>query len=171
MNFRDVLKALGLYPAETPDARIFGDEVGGIVRAVGSDVHHVAAGDAVFGLAVFGLSTHTLARGADVRKLPAGMSFEEAATLPVVFMTAWHAMKNVARLRAGESILIHAGAGGVGMAAVQIARHLGLEVIASAGSPAKRGLLRTMGVKHVVDSRRGDFANEVMEIDRKGSLG
>ncbi len=164
MNFRDVLKALGLYPAETPDARIFGDEVGGIVRAVGSDVHHVAAGDAVFGLAVFGLSTHTLARGADVRKLPAGMSFEEAATLPVVFMTAWHAMKNVARLRAGESILIHAGAGGVGMAAVQIAHHLGLEVIASAGSPAKRGLLRTMGVKHVVDSRRGDFANEVMEI-------
>ena len=66
---------------------------------------------------------------------PAGLSFEEAATLPVVFMTSWHALKNVARLRKGERILVHAGAGGVGMAAIQIAHHLGAEVIASAGQP------------------------------------
>jgi NADPH:quinone reductase-like Zn-dependent oxidoreductase/NAD(P)-dependent dehydrogenase (short-subunit alcohol dehydrogenase family)/acyl carrier protein len=164
MNFRDVLKALALYPGEAPDARIFGDEVGGVVKAVGTAVTHIAPGDRVFGHAVLGLATQTLARGGDVRRMPEGLSFEEAATLPVVFMTAWHALKNVAHLRAGERILIHAGAGGVGMAAIQIAHHLGAEVIASAGSPTKRALLKTLGVKHVIDSRRGDFAEAVMEL-------
>lgn len=164
MNFRDVLKALALYPGEAPDARIFGDEVAGIVKAVGSEVTHVKVGDRVFGLAVFGLSTETLARGGDVRHIPGTLTFEQAATLPVVFMTSWHALHNVARMRRGESILVHAGAGGVGMAAVQIAHHLGVEVIASAGSAQKRALLQTLGVKHVIDSRRGDFAEAVMEL-------
>jgi NADPH:quinone reductase-like Zn-dependent oxidoreductase/acyl carrier protein len=164
MNFRDVLKALALYPAETADARIFGDEVAGVIKEVGEGVTHVKPGDRVFGLAVFGLATHSMARAGDVRLIPNGMSFEEAATLPVVFMTSWHALDTVARMRAGETILIHAGAGGVGMAAIQIAHHLGAHVIASAGSPAKRALLGVLGVKHVIDSRRADFAEDVMEI-------
>jgi NAD(P)-dependent dehydrogenase (short-subunit alcohol dehydrogenase family)/acyl carrier protein len=88
---------------------------------------------------------------------------EEAATLPVVFMTSWHALHTVANLRKGERILIHAGAGGIGMAAIQLAHHLGAEVIASAGSPAKRALLRVLGVKQVIDSRRADFADTVRE--------
>ena len=164
MNFRDVLKALALYPAETEDARIFGDEVAGEIIAVGSNVTHLAPGDRAFGLAVFGLATHTLARGADVLPMPGGLSCEEAATLPVVFMTAWHALKSVARLQPGEVVLVHAGAGGVGMAAIQIAHHLGAEVIASAGSATKRALLQTLGVRHVIDSRRGDFTETVMEL-------
>src|SRR5258705_12266986 len=100
----------------------------------------------------------------DVQRIPKDFSVEEADNLPVVLMTSWHALKNVARLRQGERVLIHAGAGGVGMAAIQIAHHLGAEVIASAGSPAKRALLETLGVKHVIDSRRGDFAEAVMEL-------
>jgi acyl transferase domain-containing protein/NADPH:quinone reductase-like Zn-dependent oxidoreductase/SAM-dependent methyltransferase/NAD(P)-dependent dehydrogenase (short-subunit alcohol dehydrogenase family)/acyl carrier protein len=169
LNFRDVLKALALYPGEAPDARIFGDEVGGIITAVGSNVKHVQPGDRVFGLAVFGLATRTIARASDIRRIPDNLSFEEAATIPVVFMTSWHALKNVARLRKGERVLIHAGAGGVGMAAIQIAHHLGAEVIASAGSPVKRALLSTLGVKHVIDSRRGDFVEAVMELtERRG---
>jgi acyl transferase domain-containing protein/NADPH:quinone reductase-like Zn-dependent oxidoreductase/SAM-dependent methyltransferase/acyl carrier protein len=169
LNFRDVLKALGLYPAETADARMFGDEVAGEVIAVGEGVQHVKNGDRVFGLAVFGLATHTLARAEDVLRVPDGLTDEEAATIPVVFMTAWHALVNVARLRAGETVLVHAGAGGVGMAAVQIAQHLGAKVIASAGSSGKRSLLQTLGVSEVIDSRRGDFAERVMELtDRKG---
>ncbi len=169
MNFRDVLKALALYPGDAPDARIFGDEVGGIVKAIGAGVTHVAPGDRVFGLAVFGLATHTIARAGDVRRIPGDLTFEAAATLPVVFMTSWHALQNVARLRRGERILVHAGAGGVGMAAIQIAQHLGAEVIASAGSESKRALLKTLGVPHVIDSRRGDFAETVLELtDRKG---
>ena len=169
MNFRDVLKALALYPGDAPDARIFGDEVGGIVQAVGAGVTHVAPGDRVFGLAVFGIATHTIARAGDVRRIPGDLTFEAAATLPVVFMTSWHALQNVARLRRGERILVHAGAGGVGMAAIQIAQHLGAEVIATAGSASKRALLKTLGVQHVLDSRRGDFAEAVLELTgRKG---
>ncbi len=164
MNFRDVLKALALYPAETADARIFGDEVAGEVVAVGSKVKHLAPGDRAFGLAVFGLATHTLARATDMRPMPADLTYEEAATLPVVFMTAWYALKTVARMKKGEMILVHAGAGGVGMAAIQIAHHLGAEVIASAGNATKRNLLKTLGVKHVIDSRKGDFAESVMEF-------
>src|SRR5262249_30222814 len=102
VNFRDVLKALALYPGEARDRRVFGDEVGGIITAVGSDVTHVRPGDRVFGLAVFGLSTQTIARASDVRRIPNDLSFEEAATIPVVFMTSWHVLKNVARLRKGE---------------------------------------------------------------------
>ena len=124
----------------------------------------MAPKDRVFGLAVFGLATYAMARAGDVRIIPDGLSFEEAATLPVVFMTSWHALETVAHLKAGERILIHAGAGGVGMAAIQIAHHLGAEVIASAGSPAKRALLNVLGVKHVIDSRRADFAEAVMEL-------
>ncbi len=164
MNFRDVLKALALYPAETADARIFGDEVAGEVVAVGSKVKHLKKGDRAFGLAVFGLATHTLARATDMRPMPSDLTYEEAATLPVVFMTAWYALKTVARMKKGEMILVHAGAGGVGMAAIQIAHHLGAEVIASAGSATKRNLLKTLGVKHVIDSRKGDFAESVMEL-------
>jgi acyl transferase domain-containing protein/NADPH:quinone reductase-like Zn-dependent oxidoreductase/acyl carrier protein len=164
MNFRDVLKALALYPGDAPDAHIFGDEVAGVVKAVGSGVNHVVPGDRVFGLAMFGLASHTVARGSDIRRIPTGLSFERAATLPVVFMTAWHALHNVARMRKGESVLVHAGAGGVGMAAIQIAHYLGAEVIATAGNQAKRALLQTMGVRNVIDSRRADFADEVKEL-------
>src|SRR5205085_7299777 len=164
LNFRDVLKALALYPGEAPDAGIFGDEVGGVVAAVGLNVKNVRPGDRVFGLAVVGLATKTIARASDIRRIPDNLSFEEATTIPVVFMTSWRALKNVARLRKGERVLIHAGAGGVGMAAIQIAHHLGAEVIASAGSPIKRALLATLGVKHVIDSRRGDFVEAVMEL-------
>jgi acyl transferase domain-containing protein/acyl carrier protein len=164
MNFRDVLKSLALYPGDAPDARIFGDEVSGIIKAVGSDVMHLAPGDRVFGLAVFGIATHAIARAGDVRRMPADLTFEAASTLPVVFMTAWYSLRNVARLRERERILVHAGAGGVGMAAIQIAHHLGADVIATAGSPSKRALLKTLGVKHVIDSRRGDFAESVMKI-------
>jgi acyl transferase domain-containing protein/NADPH:quinone reductase-like Zn-dependent oxidoreductase/SAM-dependent methyltransferase/acyl carrier protein len=169
MNFRDVLKALALYPGDAPDARIFGDEVSGIVRAVGPDVAQVAPGDRVFGLAVFGIATHAIARAGDVRRIPANLTFEAAATLPVVFMTACYALRNVARLQKRERVLVHAGAGGIGMAAIQIALHLGAEVIATAGSPSKRALLKTLGVEHVIDSRRGDFAEAVMTLtDGKG---
>ena len=89
----------------------------------------------MFGLAVFGIATHAIARAGDVRRIPAGLTFEAAATLPVVFMTSWHALRNVARLREGERVLVHAGAGGVGMAAIQIALHLGAEVIATRRQP------------------------------------
>ncbi len=164
MNFRDVLKALGLYPSETPDSRVFGDEIAGVVASVGSDVSGLEPGDRVFGITMSGIATRAIARADDLRIIPGGLSFEEAATIPVVFMTALHALKYVARVQPGETVLVHAGAGGVGMAAVQIAKHLGAEVIATAGSAAKRHLLNVIGVGRVVDSRRADFVEAVMAL-------
>jgi amino acid adenylation domain-containing protein len=92
------------------------------------------------------------------------LSYEAAATLPTVFLTTHYAINHLARLQAGEMILIHAGTGGVGQAAIQISQHLGLEVFSTAGTPEKRQLLRDMGVPHVMDSRSLDFADEIMGI-------
>ena len=92
------------------------------------------------------------------------MSFEESATLPTVFLTAHFALNYLARMQPHEKILIHAGTGGVGQAAIQIAQHLGLEIFATAGTPHKRQLLRDMGVPHVMNSRTLEFADQVLEI-------
>src|SRR5207244_1796919 len=100
---------------------------------------------------------------------PAGLSVEEAATIPIAFSTAYHALLDVARLSRGETVLIHGGAGGVGLAAIQIARQVGATVFATAGSPEKREYLRSLGVAAALDSRSLDFADEARE--RTGSQG
>ncbi len=94
--------------------------------------------------------------------MPEAMTFDDAATIPITFLTALYALAKIGRLTAGERVLIHAAAGGVGMAAVQIAQRLGAEVYATAGSDRKRDLLRSLGVRHVFDSRSLDFAEGVM---------
>ena len=99
-----------------------------------------------------------------VFKMPARLSFEEATTIPTIFLTAHYAMIHLARMQQGESILIHAGTGGVGQAAIQIAKHLSLEIFATAGTPEKRRLLTAMGVDHVMSSRTLDFADEIMGV-------
>ncbi len=125
---------------------------------------HVAPGDQVFGLAVFGLATHTIARAGDVRRHPSRPNFRGRSDPPGRVHDRLACFAKVARVRKGERVLVHAGAGGVGMAAIQIALHLGARVIASAGSPSKRALLKTLGVEDVIDSRRGDFAESVMDL-------
>ncbi len=150
--------------ARTPDSRVFGDEIAGVVASVGSDVSGLEPGDRVFGITMSGIATRAISRADDLRIIPDWLSFEEAAAIPVVFMTALHALKYVARVQPGETVLVHAGAGGVGMAAIQIAKHLGAEVIATAGSAAKRHLLNVIGVSRTVDSRRADFIEAVMEL-------
>ena len=92
------------------------------------------------------------------------MTFEEAATLPTVFLTAHYSLNELARMKEGESVLIHAGTGGVGMAAIQIARQLGLKIFATAGTPEKRDLLLELGVHHALDSRSLSFADEILKI-------
>ena len=91
------------------------------------------------------------------------MNAEDAAGLPVAFLTAYYGLHRLARLRRGERVLIHAAAGGVGLAAVQLVQRQGAEVFATAGSPAKRELLRKMGVQHVMDSRSLAFADQILE--------
>ncbi len=159
LNFKDVLNALGMYPG---DPGPLGGECAGRVLAVGQGVTHLRPGDDVLAIAAGSFASHVVAKAAFVRPRPVGMSLEEAASFPIAFITAEFCLQHVARLRAGERVLIHAGAGGVGMAAVQLARRAGAEVYATAGSPWKRELLRSLGVVHVMDSRTTSFAETII---------
>ncbi|WP_331754943.1 type I polyketide synthase, partial [Streptomyces chartreusis] len=155
VNFRDVLNVLGMYPG---DAGRLGHEGAGVVIEVAPDVTGLAVGDRVMGLldGAFGPMATTDARL--VTRLPAGWSFEQAASVPIVFLTAYYALVDLAGLQAGESVLIHSAAGGVGMAAVQLAQHLGGEVYGTASEP-KWPVVRGLGVaeERIASSRTTDF--------------
>jgi len=153
VNFRDVLVALGMYPG----AAQLGAEGAGIVTELGSRVTDVAVGDAVMG--IFGLAGSEAAVDRRlVTRVPQGWSMAQAAGVPVVFLTAYYGLSVLAGLRAGQRVLVHAATGGVGMAAVQLARHWGAEVFATA-SRGKWDTLRAMGFDdaHIADSRTLEF--------------
>ena len=154
LNFRDVVIALGMNPGL--GTRI-GDEGAGTVIETGPGVATLTPGDRVMG-AFSGIGPVAVADHRMLVKVPAGWSFAQAAGVPVVFLTAWYGLAGLARLRPGESVLVHAGAGGVGMAAIQLAGHLGAEVFATA-SPAKWQVLRSLGVAddHIASSRSAEF--------------
>jgi acyl transferase domain-containing protein/NADPH:quinone reductase-like Zn-dependent oxidoreductase/SAM-dependent methyltransferase/NADP-dependent 3-hydroxy acid dehydrogenase YdfG/acyl carrier protein len=168
LNYRDVMLAVGLLPpgAETPppDGPALGLECAGTITAVGSTVTHLAPGDRVYALAPRSLSSQVTVNARLVGTIPAGMTFTEAATLPVVYFTVHHALERLARLQPSETVLVHGAAGGIGLAALQFARARGATVIATAGTPAKRDLLRMLGVPHVLDSRTLDFAEHVRHL-------
>ncbi|MFI5791495.1 SDR family NAD(P)-dependent oxidoreductase, partial [Streptomyces sp. NPDC051640] len=156
VNFRDVLIALGMYPGES--APWLGDEAAGVVLETGPGVTHLAPGDRVLGIVPRAFATRTVADARMVVRVPEAWSYETAASVPLVFLTAWMGLVDLAGVRAGDAVLVHAGAGGVGMAAVQVARHLGAEVFATA-SPGKWGALRELGLDeaHIASSRSLEF--------------
>ncbi len=161
LNFRDVLKALGVYPG---DMSFFGDECAGEVVAVGEGVEHLHVGDHALGIVANGFSSYLTTRADFMVHMPENMSFEEAATIPITFLTAHYGLHHLGHMQAGERVLIHAAAGGVGMAAVQLALQAGAEVFATAGNDEKRAFLRSLGVQHIMDSRSLDFADEIMTL-------
>ncbi|WP_019925007.1 type I polyketide synthase [Nocardia sp. BMG111209] len=159
MNFRDVLIVLGMYP--DPDAPI-GGEGAGVVVDVAADVTEFAPGDRVMGLFA-GIGDTVVSDRSMVVPMPEGWTFDQAAAVPAVFATAYYALVDLAAVREGETLLIHAATGGVGMAATQLARHLGLEVYATASLP-KWDTLRGMGFddRHIANSRTLDFEAEFL---------
>ncbi len=159
LNFKDVLNVLGLYPG---DPGPLGGECAGRVVAVGSGVTHVRAGDAVLAVAGGSFASHVVAPAELVQRRPAGMGAEEGAAFPIAYLTAEFCLGHLAGLRAGERVLVHAAAGGVGLAALRLAQRAGAEIFATAGTPAKRRLLRSLGVQQVFDSRSPAFADEVL---------
>ncbi|MGI5341482.1 SDR family NAD(P)-dependent oxidoreductase [Streptomyces sp. CA-181903] len=170
LNYADVMAATGMMPVgatlDSAGESALGMDCAGVIAAVGADVEGFAPGDRVVALASGAFASHVAVDAGAVAAMPPGMSFTGAATLPIVFGTVTHALGTLARLGPGESVLIHAGAGGVGLAALRYARSCGAEVLATAGSPAKRDLLRSLGVEHVLDSRSLDFADQVMRLTR-----
>ncbi|WP_459250859.1 SDR family NAD(P)-dependent oxidoreductase [Streptomyces youssoufiensis] len=161
INFRDVLIALGMYPG---NGVFRGSEGAGVVRETGPGVTELAPGDTVFGLFEGAFGPLAIADARLVTPLPDGLDPRELAAVPTVFLTAWYGLVDLGGLAPGESVLIHAATGGVGMAAVQIARHLGAEVYATA-SPGKHGVLEEMGIDaaHRANSRDLDFETTIRE--------
>ncbi|MCX4852218.1 type I polyketide synthase [Streptomyces canus] len=154
LNFRDVLISLGMYPG----GGVLGSEVSGVVVETGPGVTALAVGDRVMGVADGGFGPLAVTDARHLVRIPEQWTYAEAASVPSAFMTAWYALVELAGVRVGQRVLIHAGAGGVGMAAVRIARHLGAEVFATA-SPAKWPVLERMGLdaEHVASSRDAGF--------------
>ena len=172
LNFRDVMWGLGLLPDDILENGFAGPTLGlecsGRVLRVGTGVKGLAAGDRVVAFARSAFATHVTVPASIVSPVPAHIPPDTAATIPVAFLTAYYGLVFCARMRRGDWVLIHGGAGGVGLAALQIARWRGARTIATAGSPEKRALLRALGAEHVFDSRSGAFADAVRAVTGEG---
>ncbi|MGD0023031.1 MAG: SDR family NAD(P)-dependent oxidoreductase, partial [Xanthobacteraceae bacterium] len=168
LNFKDVMCVMGLLPPEAMDIGhteyALGLECAGEVVSVGPGVTDHKPGDRVIAFAWGSFSSHAIADVKAVLPIPTGLGFEAAATIPAVFLTACYALDDQARLAPDERILIHGAAGGVGLAAIQIAKLRGAEVFGTAGSDEKREFLRMLGVDHVLDSRTLVFADDIMKL-------
>lgn len=168
LNFRDVMWALGLLPHEALEDGFAGPTLGmecaGRVVRTGPSAHRYQIGQRVMMFAPACFASHVTVSEQAAAPVPDHLSAEAAATVPVAFLTAYYALVQLADLAEGETILIHGGAGGVGLAALQIAKWRGATVIASAGSPDKRALLVALGADHVVDSRSLAFADDVRAL-------
>nr|APD71678.1 type I polyketide synthase 13 [Streptomyces sp.] len=162
VNFRDVLTAMGLLSTDEDARYRIGFECTGTVTAVGPDVTAVRVGDPVLAVDLRGgaFGSFVTVPVHAVAPVPAGIDAIAAAGLPAAYVTAWYALRHVARLTAGERVLIHSATGGTGLAAIGVARMLGAEVLATAGNSEKRAYLRGMGIEHVMDSRSLHFTEQ-----------
>lgn len=167
LNFRDVMYALGLLSDEAIENGFAGPTLGlefsGIVRAVGSTDCGYAPGDKVVGFGPSSFGNRVTTKTSAISHIPPNMTFEAASTIPSTFFTAYYALHHLARLQPGERVLIHGAAGGVGIAAIQIAKWLGAEIYATVGSEEKRDFLKLLGVEHIHDSRSLSFADEILQ--------
>jgi phthiocerol/phenolphthiocerol synthesis type-I polyketide synthase C len=166
LNFRDVMYAMGLLPDEAIEdgfcGPTLGMELSGVVLRAGPD-SGFAVGDEVIAIAPASFATRARTKAFAVTRKPPDWSFAAAATVPTAFFTAYYSLVELARLEAGERVLIHGAAGGVGIAAIQIAKHLGAEVLVTAGTPEKRDFVKLLGADHIFDSRSLTFADEIVQ--------
>ncbi|HUS39516.1 MAG TPA: polyketide synthase dehydratase domain-containing protein, partial [Pirellulales bacterium] len=159
LNFRDVLNVLDLYPG---DPGPLGCECAGVVESVGAGVQNFKPGDEVLALAPASFATYAITLAEFVVRRPSQLSIEQAASLPIAFATVHYALRKLGQINQSSRVLIHSATGGVGLAAIQVARRAGAEIFATAGSETKRQYLRDMGIEHVMDSRSVDFAEQIM---------
>jgi NADPH2:quinone reductase len=165
LNFFDILQVQGKYQVKPPFPFTPGAEVAGVVDEVGWGVASVKEGDRVMAIPRGGaFAEYSFAPETSVFPMPEKMSFEEAASMPIVYQTGYFAMTHRYQIREGEWLLVHAGASGVGMAAIQLGKALGAKVIATAGSEAKLAFAREQGADHAVDYTDAGWVDRVKEI-------
>ncbi|MBS2038799.1 SDR family NAD(P)-dependent oxidoreductase [bacterium] len=160
LNFSDVMRAMGLYPTEG----VLGIEMAGSVIEVGPGVIDLQPGQRVFGIAPSAFASQVVVPREFLALTPSSLEETQAAALPLVFVTAYYALIEVGRLKARDTVLIHAASGGLGLAAIQLARKVGAKVLATAGSAEKVGYLKGLGVEHVFDSRSTSFVDDVRAV-------
>ncbi|HEX7736852.1 MAG TPA: SDR family NAD(P)-dependent oxidoreductase [Ktedonobacteraceae bacterium] len=163
LNFLDVLKAMGVYPGQEEGIPRLGVECVGRVARIGEHVQGFQPGDEVIAIATETFRSFVITPASLVFPKPPNLSAEEAAAVPMVFLTAYYALVHLGCLGRGERVLIHSAAGGTGLAAVQIAQRQGAEIFATAGTAEKRAYLQELGIKHVLDSRSLAFAHDIRE--------
>jgi tumor protein p53-inducible protein 3 len=164
LNRADILQREGNYPPPPGASEILGLDMAGIVESTGEGCSRFRAGDPVFGLLPGGgYAEFAVLPEAMALPVPAHFTFEQAAAVPEVFLTGFQTLFWIGRLRAGETVLIHAGASGVGTAAIQLAREAGAAVLATAGSDEKCGRCRSLGATRAVNYRSEEFHDAVME--------
>lgn len=162
LNFADVLVAYGKYPSFEGRLPELGGDFAGVVTRVGPGVTTHRVGDRVAGITADGAwATFVTCEANLAVTLPAGLAEDRAAAVPSAHGTAWYGLHELARVSAGDKVLVHSATGGVGQAAIAIARAAGAQIYATAGSPARRDLLRSMGIEHVYDSRSIEFAEQI----------
>ncbi|ASF45354.1 type I polyketide synthase [Methylovulum psychrotolerans] len=166
LNFRDVMYTLGLLSDEAVENGFVGPTLGlefaGRVSRIGAGVSTYQPGDRVVGMGPACFSNRVVTQANAITLIPDGIGYAAAATIPSTFFTVYYALHHQARLQAGEKVLIHGAAGGVGIAAIQIAQWLGAEVYATVGTEEKCDFLRLLGIKHIYDSRSLRFAEDIL---------
>ncbi|QUR69706.1 acyltransferase domain-containing protein [Mycobacterium spongiae] len=164
INFADVLVAFGRYQTFDGQQPELGTDFAGVVTAVGPDVTELTVGDRVGGMSANGCwGTFVTCDARLATKLPEGLTEGQAAAVTTASSAAWYALQDLARIRAGDKVLIHSATGGVGQAAIAIARAAGAQIYATAGSQKRREMLRAMGIEHVYDSRSVQFAEQIRQ--------
>ena len=168
LNFKDVMNVMGLLSDEAVEGGIAGKNLGlecaGVISRVGNKVNDLRAGDEVMAWSANSYAGYTVTPASCVVRKPQHLSFEEAATATVVYLTAHYSLNYLARLSAEDTVLIHAASGGVGIAAIRMAQRAGATIIATAGTEEKRDFVRSLGVSHVFDSRSLAFADRVRAV-------
>jgi NADPH:quinone reductase-like Zn-dependent oxidoreductase len=168
LNFADVMSRIGVYPAVPEPPFVPGIEFSGVVTGIGKEVHNVKKGERVWGFSKQGAyAEFVCVPSTMVQSLPKVLDCQHAVAIGVTYLTAYHALVTLANVRRKERVLIHAAAGGVGIAAIQIAKHLGAEIFATVGSPEKMAVARAQGAHVVINYSQEDFA----EVIRKQTDG
>jgi len=167
LNFFDILQVQGKYQIKPPFPFTLGAEVAGTIDAIGPDVTHIKPGDRVLSLTHGGaMAEQSLSRADNTFPIPAGMDFAEAAAFPVVYHTSYFALRERAALQPGEWLLVHAGASGVGVSAIQLGKAFGAHVIATAGGPEKLAFAQAQGADHIVDYTDASWVDQVKQLTR-----
>lgn len=164
LNFADILARQGLYPDGPPKPCIMGYEVAGIVEAVGAGVDQALTGKPVIAMTRFkGQAELVAVPAAQIFEKPDNLSFEQAAAIPVNYLTAWALLVTMGGLQKDEAVLIHNAGGGVGLAALDIARHIGAKTFGTA-SPSKHEFLKQRGLDHAIDYRSQDWLPVLLDL-------